>query len=407
MSIDVMTTDKTEPTAEEVEKFHRDSLIIPTGEIDPNDFPRLSNMSAGFLYQAIIRPQVPERPEYVALRMGHDALEMASAVGMWNMVWESAQIRRRYFDMDNLPKPMQRIADLGDVNVSFVARTKSRYFEYAPLVHLLPQATLERFGIPLLRAGTWPYMGDRGGLDRYLPTDFEQRLSRAWAATVWPHLISGSPMRAFSKDDPIRLLSHNLDFWIPAVTEVVQSILREFPIVEKGVKERPVTLMDGGTLEGAVAGNPRMGGDIWRGVAEAAEAMADTVEAADQTGRLRDIIDAVRSNRVEDDFSEQWSFAREDFERKLFKKRSKASVRFVEMTDTIPVQGPESDIVGQIVTNDFLALLDDKNRQIVVLLNSGVTKKVEIAKALGYANHSAVSKRLAQIRKAAAEHFRD
>lgn len=410
MSINVMTDDETSergPTAEEVEEFHRDTLVVPASEIDPEGFPRLSNMSAGFLYQAIVRPVVPERPEYVAIRMGNDALEMAGAVGMWNMVWESAQFRRRYFDMDELPKPLQRIADLGDVNVSFVPRTKSRYFEYAPLAHLLPQATLERFGIPLLRAGNWPYMGDWGGVDRYLPSDFEQRLSRAWAATVWPHLISGSPMRAFSKDDPIRLLSHNLDFWVPAVTDVVQGILREFPIVDKGVEERPVTLIDGSPLEGAVAGNPRKGGDIWRGEVEAAEVVADTIEAADQTGRLRGILDAVRSNRVEDDFSEQWSFAREDFERKLFKKRSRTSVRFVELTDTIPVQGPESDIVNQMVTNDFLALLDDKNRQIVVLLNSGVTKKVEIAKALGYANHSAVSKRLAQIRKAAAEYFRD
>jgi argonaute-like protein implicated in RNA metabolism and viral defense len=57
------------------------------------------------------------------------------------------------------------------------------------------------------------------------------------------------------------------------------------------------------------------------------------------------------------------------------------------------------------VTNDFLALLDTKNRQIVVLLNSGMTSKTEIAKVLGYANHSGVSKRLTQIRKTAETFF--
>jgi hypothetical protein len=41
----------------------------------------------------------------------------------------------------------------------------------------------------------------------------------------------------------------------------------------------------------------------------------------------------------------------------------------------------------------------------VVLLNSGVTKRTEIANILGYANHSPVSKRLVQIQKAAAEFF--
>ena len=50
---------------------------------------------------------------------------------------------------------------------------------------------------------------------------------------------------------------------------------------------------------------------------EAAEAVAWTVDEADAAGRLRGILDAIRSNRVEDDFSYRWSFAREDFERKL------------------------------------------------------------------------------------------
>lgn len=78
---------------------------------------------------------------------------------------------------------------------------------------------------------------------------------------------------------------------------------------------------------------------------------------------------------------------------------------FVELTDTVPVQGPESEVLGNLVTNDFLALLDTVNKKIVVLLNSGITSKTEIALRLGYANHSAVSKRLAQIRKDAQDYF--
>lgn len=51
-------------------------------------------------------------------------------------------------------------------------------------------------------------------------------------------------------------------------------------------------------------------------------------------------------------------------------------------------------MLGKIVTDDFITLLDKQNQQIVILLNSGVTKKTEIAEILGYANHSPVSKRL-------------
>ena len=54
-------------------------------------------------------------------------------------------------------------------------------------------------------------------------------------------------------------------------------------------------------------------------------------------------------------------------------------------------------MLGHLVTSDFLAMLDARNRQIVVLLQSGMTSKTEIADVLGYANHSAISKRLVQI----------
>ena len=130
-----------------------------------------------------------------------------------------------------------------------------------------------------------------------------------------------------------------------------------------------------------------------------------TVEEADADGQLRGILEAVRSNRVEDDFSEHWSYAREDFERKLYRKRSKVKIRFVELTDTIPVQGPETEVEANLVFADFLALLDRKERQVVVLLQSGVTKVGDVASILGYKNHSPVSKRLARIRKKAAEYF--
>jgi len=184
-----------------------------------------------------------------------------------------------------------------------------------------------------------------------------------------------------------------------------QCPLKTFPEVDKGKAVGPVPLEDGGFLEGAVTGNPRMGGPIWMGEEEAAEKVAATVEAADATGRLRGILDAVRSHRIADDFSAQWSNAREDFERKLYRKRNKVQVRFVELTDTIPIQGPESEVLGKLVTSDFLALLDGKQREIVVLLSSGY-RQHEIAGHLGYANHSQVSKKLTQIRRQAEKFFR-
>ncbi len=68
--------------------------------------------------------------------------------------WEAAQFRRRFFDQEeDLTPDLAEIADRGDINIMFVPRTPSRYYEYAPLYHLLPRDTCERFGLPLLGEG--------------------------------------------------------------------------------------------------------------------------------------------------------------------------------------------------------------------------------------------------------------
>lgn len=258
-----------EPTAAEIEGADREDLFLPEEEATPDTHPSLYNISAGMIFKGIVRPDQPQLPDYVAIPMDRSSgdmtrLALAGQVGMWNMLWEAGQFRRRFFDEAEIPKPIAKIAELGDVNVVLVPRTRSRYFEYAPLFHLLPKSTLDRFGLPLplLRRGQWPFLADASHPDRHLPHDFAETLARAWAATVWPYLNSGSGVRAFSQDDPIRLLAHNLDFWVPPVTSVIQQTLGEFPEVDRGTKRGPVPLEDGSVLEGAVTGNPRMGGPV-------------------------------------------------------------------------------------------------------------------------------------------------
>jgi hypothetical protein len=89
-----------------------------------------------------------------------------------------------------------------------------------------------------VRAGQWPFLSDWATLDDHLPADFESRLSRAWAATVWRHLESGSAMSGFTVDDPIRLLAHSLDFWIPPVSGVVQDVLRRLARIREQAPAR-------------------------------------------------------------------------------------------------------------------------------------------------------------------------
>ncbi len=329
---DLTTTDMT-MLEEHARPDDFDELLPVTHEHATADMhPRLVNMSAAFMYRAVVRAETPAPPEYVTVSLPRSMMEdprTAVAVSNWNLLWEAAQYRRRFFDEDDLPAPMCKVADRGDLNVVFVPRTHSRYYEYAPLFHLLPRAALQRHGLPLVRGGQWPFSTRLVDVDRLLPADFEDRLSRAWAGSMWRHLMPQyrSPISGFTADDPIRLLAHNLDFWLPSVTEVIQETLRDFPEVDNDIVTGPVLLQDGSVLDGAVAANPRTGGDIWRGEEEAAEMIRSTFEAADADGKLRGILDAVRSNRCDDDFSPQWSGAREDFERKLYNKRSRTKVQ--------------------------------------------------------------------------------
>ncbi|KGN41873.1 hypothetical protein [Knoellia aerolata] len=367
----------------------------------PDLYPALNKISAGFIFKATLSTANPDVPEYISVtkRGVKDRLAMAQ----WNMHWEAAQYRKYLFDEEDLPAWMSKIVEQGERNICFVPRTRTRYYELAPLYHLLPKDTLIRHGLPVLSRGLWPHLMG-GDVDRVLPDDTQARLSQAWARTTWRHLMPGSRMLGFTKDDPIRLLAHNLDYWIPPATEVIQARLRELP-QGGGHKpmDEPAVLTDGTVLEGARMTHPRMGSNIWVGEEDAAQATKEIVDAADSTGNLRGILDAVRSHRVEDDFSHHWTYAKEDFERKIHRKRSKVKVTFVELTQAPPIHGPESEVIGNIVCNDFMALLDPQDQRIVILLSSGVTKLHEVASTLGYANHSPVSKRLARIRQLATQ----
>ncbi len=89
------------------------------------------------------------------------------------MLWEVVQFRRRFFDLEDLPEQVTKIADLGDVNVTFVPRTRARYFEYAPLLHLLPKCVLALFGLPSLRVRQVAFMTDWAASDNFVLPDFE------------------------------------------------------------------------------------------------------------------------------------------------------------------------------------------------------------------------------------------
>lgn len=73
-------------------------------------YPRLWNLSAGFIYKAAVRAEDPAQPEYVPVPLRVKSRDLTSmalsvAVSKWNMLWEAAQFRRRFFGDEELPPP--------------------------------------------------------------------------------------------------------------------------------------------------------------------------------------------------------------------------------------------------------------------------------------------------------------
>jgi hypothetical protein len=387
-----------------------ESHIASGEDLGPERFPELSTLSPAFFYQFVPVAKSPETPEVVIVPAGKlNDRHVVTALADWNFLWEAAQYRKQAFEewrfRADVPDFAKWVDSLPEANTYLVPDTPSKYGAYSPLFHLLPKRLLDRHGLPAIKRPLWPNNGALWWTEQLLPRDFAHRLSLAFAENVWKHIDSGSGLRAFDPAEPLKLLSHSLDFWLPYALIVLEERLRCFDRVKPETpKQRKILARVRADEDPEVAiDRPRMGGTLWMGEDEAAEVTAEIVDVADQNGRLRALIDAVKSNRVVDDFSPCWSFAREDFERKLYAKRSKVRVSFVELKDTLPVHSANSEYTDDLLWQDFTALLNEKERHVVVCLRSGTTKLGDIAMSLGYANHSPVSKALARIRKKAAQ----
>lgn len=377
-----------------------------SSELNKERFPAIGNLPSGVFFQFVPCPDTTHSPEFVHIPLdenGPPHSEETVTLMEWNLLWEAGHIRPQFFE-SRLPERLRWLDKYEGHNIYLIPRfPTNRYYAYSSLFHLLPQRTLRHFGLPLLRKGLWPNSYPDNRLGRFLPPNFDSLLEKAFAAHVWPIISPGSKLCAFGKSDPIKILAHNPDFWLPYIYKTIENRLKSLGRAEFDSDEqiKKFERLSQELPHGIKAARPLRGGTIWMGEEEAWEATKEMVDLADQNGRLRGIIDAIRSNRVEDDFSNCWSYAREDFERKLHRKRSRIKVTFVELDETIPVHGPESEIHEDLLWEDFLGLLDSREKRIVVCLRNGLTRVGEISKMLGYANHSPVSKALAKIRRKA------
>lgn len=383
-------------------------------EINASNFPELDHIAPSLLWQFIPVPKEQRQPEYVHIPFGpirkyysEEQTAVLLAIAEWNSLWEAGYLRYDFFK-DRLPLQLKWLKKFEESNLYLLPDAGiNKYDIYSTLYHLLPRATLERFNLPVLKKGIWPVWTYQHILEPLIKSDFERNLSKAFAYHIWPLLNPRAKLKAFSPNDPLVILSHNLNYWLPFAIRVVEERIKTFDRVpcENAKQSKKLDKLRKKIADHFSAERPLYGGSIWYGEEEAMEATSSVVEVADKEGKLRAIMDSIRSSRVEDDFSPIWSYEREDFERKLYKKRSKIKVRFVELEETIPIHGPHSELHEDLLWEDFFAVLNQKEKAVTVCLRNGHTKVGEISKMLGYANHSPISKLLKKVRVKAEKYF--
>lgn len=367
--------------------------------------PTLRNFSSAFLYQYLLVPNEVKNPEYVYISEEYynkqKSLELDSFITQWNMTWEMGHVRNLYHE-ENIPESLQWLKRYRDENIYLIPELRhSRYYAYSSIYHLLPKRILKFYGLPFLNPGIWPHVQRDWSIEKIIPIDFDLRLSKAFAFYIWPLLNGRTKMDYFSDNEPLRILAHNLDFWLPYINIIIEDRLKQFPRVNVEDKSQATAIEEArkNVPSDISIFRPLMGGPIWEGNEESWNILKEVIELADSNGRLRKLIEEIKLNRVQEDFSNKWSYEREDFERKLYKKRSKYKVKFVELSDTIPVIGRFSEIEDQMFWQNFMTILDPKEKQVIVLLRNGLTNLSEIGSKLGYANHSPISKALRKIQK--------
>ena len=413
--------------------------------LDPDLYPRVMVPAASGI-RVLVRPRTTRPAEVIAVpvadvRTGDHVgeLNQAAVVGTafeWNTCWEAGPLRSKLLG-ERLPAALAWLArdqvhahlltlptDVWAASAVApepnrarpLAPSLPRYEPYAPLYHLLPASALRAAGLPLLDRGDWPHTAFNTWRGTALPADADYRVRRAVAHHLWRALQDVMPrgrgrvrprggLAAYAPDEPLRVLAHSPEIWVPALHAVIEARLRSrAPRVVLTPEEQMLL------AERRAAARPDEEvvpccdtAYAWVGEEDAAEVTRAVVETADRDGQLREWIAAVRANEVEEDYAEGRSAGEgRDLGRRLLGTRQSDRARNGLREVVIALNGPvlcdpAAQLDEEILLRHVCSLLTPDERTVVHLVYQGYSV-TDVAKRLDYANHSAVSKKLTRIR---------
>ena len=258
-------------------------------------------------------------------------------------------------------------------------------FHYLPLLYLLPKEIAEKRKLTDFPRNPHIAVADEKWREVYNSKKFQVNLMDAWALYMWLCLGIKGGIDNYSINNPLIRMVYDLPFWAFLLTEIgiVPELMADYP---QGA-EVPYLTMEQAAMNGEKFANV-----FWN----------------HPMMKMREIWEIVKTHRDHRDYSGMPSHAKMDFYRHYYHTRAKTKVE--PIISAYGEDGEEEIVYAPYTPNEFdevetriwfegfLKLLNEKDRQIVALLEQGYTQE-EIGKMLEYSNHSGVNKRVKYIRK--------
>jgi hypothetical protein len=393
-------------------------------------------ISNAFLYQAEITQSDrwnygPLEIHFVPEPQDSSRLEFTGRVAIWNRKQTGGYFR----DTESLEFLQSLGIDLGQNPNHVIAPTHCGYSELLGMLgSLLPDSLLGQYDIARPVASFWLYpFVDAIGIrskrldeaeesevdiadidlecltNRHLKT-LAWAIPRAFERWIWKQLVKRDRfgIRNYSKDSSLRVLSGDIRFWMHRLYRIAIDLYEDVPPTQyeekdwvslKELQRQLDSEVPKADLINVELKRPRMGGCLWHeDSGEDRDRIADLLIDGDPTTEsLEPIVDAILSNATHEDFSDRYSWIKEDFERSFYSKRSKIKVKLCEFVDECPVhEGTETPGYEDILFRDVMAFFDQREQRIVLALRQGRTKSA-IAEELGHSGHASISRRIKKI----------
>lgn len=269
-----------------------------------------------------------------------------------------------------------------------------RNAEFIPAYLFIPKELLDQVkdeslkSLPRTLRG---FMYDKKAIKVVQSDLFLLLIADMYAYMVWPFMCPKEKREIYSGYDPMWRAAHNPDIWIHALMDCnylpdIYSLLKNCPL-DYHHNYVPLQFVE--------------------------FALEVAVHAGMAKNNLFDIHDVVREMPCEEDFDTRASNQKTDFYRKWYHTQTKHAMMSLEEFQAgyakahggekwdVEDESPklEDEATVKILAKQFMETLSEKDKQILQLRLEGYTMK-EVAKKLGYANHSGVQKRIRKIGQA-------